>query len=157
MKKKVTQKSRTTVVAKGRTPIPIDWGEVDEWLEAGCKGTEVASLLGISDDTLYERCSKEKGTTFSIYSAKKKASGEANLKWKQHKVALAGDRGMLIWLGKQRLSQKDNHDMNLQSDMKIGIINYGPNPYPKTWEEEQEEKKAIQSASILKEQVKKRS
>lgn len=153
MKKKVIQQALSASAKKkgGRIPIPIDWKKVDEWLQADCRGTEVSSLLGISDDTLYERCLKEKGIIFSIYAAKKKASGDGNLKLTQYQEALAGDRGMLIWLGKQRLGQKDNHDMNVQSDMKIGIINYGPNPYPKTWEEEQEEKKAIQSALNLKE------
>lgn len=138
MEKKV-QKSQSILTKKkeGRTPIPTDWELVDEWLEADCRGTEIASMLGISDDTLYERCSKEKGLIFSIYSAKKKAKGDGNLKITQYKEALAGDRGMLIWLGKQRLGQKDNHDMSVHSDMKIGIVNYGSRSDPKPWKVEE--------------------
>ena len=77
MKKKVVQKAPSNKKKEGRIPIPIDWKKVDEWLEAGCKGTEVAAMLGVSDDTLYGRCFKEKETIFSTYSAKKLRTGAA--------------------------------------------------------------------------------
>lgn len=90
-----------------RPPIPIDWTLVDKCLEADCTGTQVAGILGIHQDTLYGRCQKDKGMTFTDYSSEKKCKGDALLKVKQYKEAMNGDRGMLIWLGKQRLGQRE--------------------------------------------------
>lgn len=88
--------------------IEIDWNIVDRMLEAGCLGTEIAGELNCSTDTLYNRCVQEKGCLFSDYSRQKKYRGDGKLRIKQYSQAIKGDRGMLIWLGKQRLSQREN-------------------------------------------------
>ena len=92
--------------------IPIDMKKVDDLLIAGCKGTEVASYFGIHPDTLYSRVEKEKGMTFTAYSAQKRQKGESLLRAQQFAKALGatkeGDNMMLIWLGKNRLDQTDN-------------------------------------------------
>lgn len=91
----------------GHPPLEIDWHKVDMYLEADCNGTEVAASMGICVDTLYRRCEKEKGMTFAVYKQQKRAKGDLAIKLTQHKLALEKDRGMLIWLGKNRLDQKD--------------------------------------------------
>jgi len=96
----------------GRTLKKIPWAKVDKWLEAGCLGTEVAARIGIHKETLYRRCQKEKGISFSDYIQQKKAAGNSILREEQFKAAMKGDRGMLIWLGKQRLDQRDSKDLN---------------------------------------------
>jgi len=121
-----------------RPEIPIDWNIVDRWLEADCTGTQVAGMLGIHADTLYNRVQKDKGVTFTVYSNEKKAKGDAQLKVKQYSEAMGGDRGMLIWLGKNRLGQKDNHDVNLTGAVSIGVINFGDDPNPKPYENTKE-------------------
>lgn len=94
----------------------IDWDKVDRFLEAGCKGTEIAAYFGIHYDTLYDRCFHEKGIMFSEYTQKKRAKGDSMLKAKQFEIAMKGDKAMLVWLGKNRLNQSDK--MNQQTEIK---------------------------------------
>ena len=91
----------------GRPSANIDWDKIDPMLEADCDGVEVASYLGIHPDTLYIRCMADHKMTFSAYRQQKKAKGDSKLKITQFRMALNEDRGMLIWLGKNRLNQKD--------------------------------------------------
>jgi hypothetical protein len=90
---------RPTGHAVGRPNLSIDWVEVDGHLEAGCSGAEVASILGVSPDTIYRRCQAERGANFSVILQQKKARGEGLLKVKQFSEAMKGDRGMLgrVW------------------------------------------------------------
>lgn len=92
----------------GKPQIQIDWGKVDRYLESGCTGTEIAGVFGCSPDTIYKRCEDEKGITFTAYSAQKKSSGDSLIKAAQMNLALKGNSSMLIWLGKNRLGQKDD-------------------------------------------------
>jgi len=87
--------------------IPIDWREVDKYLVAGAKGSEVAAALGISYDTLALRCKQDYNQLFSEYTAKKRQKGDSLLHVKQFQVAMSGNTTMLVWLGKQRLNQTD--------------------------------------------------
>lgn len=86
----------------------IDWDIVDELLMKGCTGTQIASRMGIHPDTLYDRCYNEKGTRFSEYAQQKREKGDSLLLETQFNMAIERDRAMLIWLGKQRLGQKEN-------------------------------------------------
>lgn len=90
----------------------IDWEIVDELLAAGSHGTDVAAFLGIHPDTFYKRVEKEFRMGFSDYSSQKKSLGDALIRLTQYKKAIGiskkGDNMMLIWLGKQRLNQKEN-------------------------------------------------
>jgi len=126
---------------QNRPPIPIDWEVVDKFLEADCSGTQVAGLLAIHPDTLYARCAKEKGMPFSEYANTKKAKGDGLIKEKQFAEALKGDKSMLIWLGKQRLGQKENHELNVTGTVNIGVVNYGSSSDPKPWDGDPSEKK----------------
>lgn len=94
-----------------RPEIYIDWKKVDELMMAGCMGTEVAAYFGMHPDTFYKRVQDKYEVGFSEYSAKMKSSGEALLRAQQYKKALGlcdkGDNTLLIWLGKNRLGQRD--------------------------------------------------
>jgi hypothetical protein len=95
----------------GRPRAEIDWKVVDDYLECGCTGVEIAARLGICSDPLYNRVEEEFKTTFSAYSQQKKQSGEVLLKKAQFDKAIGrvdhGDNTLLIWLGKVRLEQKE--------------------------------------------------
>ena len=91
----------------GRPLADIDWVKVDDLLVAGCSGADIAGYIGINPNTLYERCMTDHGITFSVYSQQKYAKGESLLKVKQYEKALRGDNMMLVWLGKNRLKQRD--------------------------------------------------
>ena len=76
-----------------------------------CTKKEVCAVMGISDHrTLDTRIADAFPNTptweeaFELYSGK----GRASLRRKQYELALNGDRTMLIFLGKNYLSQSDN-------------------------------------------------
>ena len=87
---------------------PIDWKVVDRLLRAGCLGVEVAANFNIHHDTFYRRVEQEHGLSFTAYQAEKLAEGDSILREVQYNVAVKDkDRSLLIWLGKQRLKQKE--------------------------------------------------
>ena len=94
-----------------RPQAEIKWDEVDDLLMAGCSGVEISGYFGIIPNTLYDRCEKDKGILFSKYSQDKRAKGQSFLRAHQYAKALGktdkGDNSLLIWLGKQRLDQRD--------------------------------------------------
>lgn len=98
--------------------LTIDWDEVDKLLIRGCSGVECSAYLGINHHTLYNRCEKEHGIPWHEYRKAKKAKGDSLLRAKQYEIAMAGDRGMLIWLGKNRLDQSDKFDQNVNGSVE---------------------------------------
>lgn len=120
----------------GHPLLPINWEEVDKYLQAGCSGTQIAAIVGVSPDTLYRRCQEERGASFSVISQEKRAKGDGFLHAKQYSEAMKGDRGMLIWLGKQRLGQKDQQEIKTDQPLTVKVVHYGDNLAPKNWVEE---------------------
>ena len=101
----------------------IDWDFVGEYLMAGCSGVEVAAQLGIHENTLYQRCKSDLGIEFVAYKQEKQASGESLLRKVQFDAAIKDkDRAMLIWLGKQRLGQKEKGEQDIKVDGGINIV-----------------------------------
>ena len=90
--------------------VNIDWDYVGEQLKKGCSGSSIASSLGIHDNTLYLRCKKDLKVEFVTYAQQKKSEGNDILNTKQFDVAMEGNVSMLIWLGKQRLGQKEKSE-----------------------------------------------
>lgn len=111
-----------------RPKLEIDWKVVDSLLEADCEGTEIAAYFGVHPDTLYARCKEVNNMGFSHYLQEKKAKGNSLLKTKQFKIAMEGDKAMLIWLGKQRLGQKERQEID-----HSGSINTEIKITPKDW------------------------
>lgn len=97
---------------RGTQPKFIDWDLVDTLAIKGCLGSEIASRLGICADTLYNRCLTDKGVLWSEYLRQKHEIGETLLRAKQFDKAIGkckdGDNTLLIWLGKQRLGQRES-------------------------------------------------
>lgn len=90
----------------------LDWDYIDKHLMSGCDGASIASHFGMHPDTLYNHVKKEKGMTFSAYKDLKYNDGNDLLKHTQYSVAIKGDKTMLVWLGKQRLGQSDQSNVN---------------------------------------------
>ena len=105
-----------------RQPVPIDWDMVDNMLRADCEGTEVAARLGMHPDTLYKRCRTERHTDFAEYLRLKKSDGNSILKERQYALANANDRTMLIWLGKQRLNQREKIDHGIDAKKPLQVV-----------------------------------
>lgn len=92
----------------------IEWTDeqrriFEELCRIQCTREEVCRVLGVTAPTLarlIEENYPEAPTwaeAFDIYSAE----GRASLRRKQYEMAMAGDRTMLVWLGKQYLGQTD--------------------------------------------------
>lgn len=102
-----------------RPLIPIDWDRTDELLEAGALGTEIAAYFGMHPETFYDRVRTKYEIGFTQYVAEKKSKGDALIREAQYKKAIRKlDNTMLIWLGKQRLGQKENNgDVVVSADV----------------------------------------
>lgn len=112
---------------RGRPPSEIDWKKVEEMLIAGCMGTGIAAYLGISAQTLYDRCLIEKGILFSQFSQEKKEKGDEILRAHQYAKALGltdkGDNTLLIWLGKTRLKQSEEKVIDTRQVTPVDLEN----------------------------------
>jgi len=115
---------RPELQTKYSKKIPIDWNKVDKLAIAGCTGVEIAANIGCHPDTLYERCIAENGTTFTEYSYAQKSHGDSLLRSKQLYKALnkEGDNTMLVWLGKNRLAQRDDPKSTEIFDGKLAQV-----------------------------------
>lgn len=105
----------------GRPKANIDWQNVEKMIEAGCTTEGIAATIGVQRDTLYKRCQTDNKVDFSTFCRQKKAQGDEKLRMKQFQTALDGNVTMQIWLGKQRLGQRDKveQDLNPRDDDTI--------------------------------------
>lgn len=86
-----------------RPKLEIDEKLVEALARISCTYEEIASVVGCSVDTLERR--------FADQIEQGRQQGKTSLRRKQFEVALAGDRGMLIWLGKQVLKQTEKQEI----------------------------------------------
>ncbi len=98
-------------MAMGAPKKQVDYKILDGLCAIQCTGEEIASVLDIDYDTLNTRIKEDTGLTFSDYFKQKQTKGKASLRRFQWKQAEAGDKTMLIWLGKQYLGQKDKQEI----------------------------------------------
>lgn len=87
---------------RGRPKLDIDQKKLEVLAQIGCTDEEIAAALGVSERTITNRKSELKEAIRRGYLA-----GNVSLRRAQMTNALKGDRTMQIWLGKQRLGQKD--------------------------------------------------
>lgn len=92
----------------GRPRIQIDRKLLEDLASIGCTTPEMARILGVSEDTLERR--------FAGIIEKGRANLDMSLRRKQVEVAQTGNVTMLIWLGKQRLDQKDKVETTKGTD-----------------------------------------
>ncbi len=100
-------------MGSGRPKANIDWNQVGKMLEAGASAEGIAATLGIDRGSLYKRCKTDLKCEFSTFSQEKKAKGDELLRTAQFKTAMSGNVVMQIWLGKQRLGQRDKTETDL--------------------------------------------
>jgi hypothetical protein len=99
----------------GRKKIEVNWVKVESMAMAGANGKQIAAALGIHYDTLVTACKRDNNSLFSDYLQTKREKGNNLLLAKQYDLAMNGDRGMLIWLGKQRLNQSDKKEITQEN------------------------------------------
>ena len=94
----------------GRPRKQVDTDLLYKLANIHCTIKEMVDIIGVSEDTLKRR--------YAGIINKGKAEGKMRLRRKQIEVAMQGNAVMLIWLGKQMLSQSDSP---IQDDDK-GIL-----------------------------------
>lgn len=95
----------------------IDWETVKKLCAIHCTGEEIASIVGVSYDTLERHIKDEFGESFAEYYKKHSANGKMSLRRKQYEVAMSGNTTMLVWLGKQYLGQTDKTESNVKAEV----------------------------------------
>ncbi len=95
----------------GRPRIEIDFEELDKLCALQCTQEEIAGWFECSIDTIEARIKERYDMTFPEYFAVKRQGGKISLRRKQYEVAMRGNTTMLIWLGKQYLSQTDKQEI----------------------------------------------
>ena len=120
---------------RGTTHIKIDWKKVEALLEAENSGAEIASILGISVDTLYNHCFYEHDINWSEYKQKGRNKGRGLMKYDQYKAARNGDTKMMIFWGKNYLGQREKFDHDIQGQININHIHYNDDEEQKKWEQ----------------------
>ena len=90
-----------------RKPVPIDLAELEKLASMHCTQDEVAAWFGVSQKTISLKLRQK---IFKAVWDTGWAKGNISLRRQQKQRADAGDKTMLIWLGKQWLGQKDSPD-----------------------------------------------
>lgn len=101
----------------GRPLIPIDWEKFDVMCAVQCTLAEIAGFFECSEDTIERAVLREKKMRFADYFEQKRSDGKVSLRRRQYQAAMAGDRTMLVWLGKQWLNQTDKFES--RSDISV--------------------------------------
>lgn len=105
-----------------RPEKPINWDQVDRFLEAGCTQKQICSAIGISEDTLQRRFKDKYGVAYTVYAVEKAQYGESLLLAAQMKKALSGNTQMLTWLGKVRLGQREPPILANQNEENLATL-----------------------------------
>jgi hypothetical protein len=96
---------------RGPQPSTIDWVEFEKLCRYQCTQREIADFFEVDVTTLEDIALRDKGQKLSVIWEQNKGSGRARLRKLQWTAAEEGNVSALIWLGKQYLNQRDNHDV----------------------------------------------
>ena len=91
---------------------------------------DICAVMGVTDKTLVELINRHlyeeiaghklrgraRKLTFSDAFKKYSANGRMSLRREQYRLAMDGDRTMLIWLGKQYLGQADKVEHSIDTE-----------------------------------------
>jgi hypothetical protein len=89
--------------------VPIDYAQVERLAGINCTTEEMAYVLGVHANTLFNR--RRDDPEFLAAEARGRSAVKISLRHKQLQLALAGDRTMLVWLGKVLLGQNEKLEM----------------------------------------------
>jgi len=95
-----------------RPRINIDMEQLEKLCILQCSLKMIAYFFSCSEDTIERVVKREHKARFADYAAQKREVGRQMLRQKQFQVALDGNVAMLIFLGKNWLSQSDTPNMD---------------------------------------------
>jgi hypothetical protein len=96
-----------------RPKKPVDEVLLKKLASIFCTTEQMAHMLNVSKDTLERR--------YAATIKEARSTGKMSLLRKQFEVAMAGNVGMLIWMGKQHLEQSDRMDQTSTEHKTISI------------------------------------
>ena len=108
------------LMAGGRPRAEIDLGLVERSAHIGCTNDEIVALLGIGRSTFYDRLKDDPELQAVIDRGR--AVGRATLRRLQWQGAENGNATMLVWLGKNMLSQTDKIENSGTTDVNTRLI-----------------------------------
>ena len=97
-----------------RPKIEFDMSKVEALAQIGCTIDEIATVLGVHQNTIDNRLRDD--AEFLSYYKRGKDNGKASLRRIQWQKAKEGNPTMLIWLGKQLLNQTDKREVSISAD-----------------------------------------
>ena len=112
-------RSKRASEAKRLQANAIDLKKIQSLAQVGCTIAEIAGVLGID----YQWFNEQKARDYDIESALHAGYNgfKMSLRSTQARLALSGDRGMLIWLGKQFLGQSDKVESKQETTVNVAI------------------------------------
>jgi len=105
----------------GRKLKHIDWAVVEDNLKHCSTQREIAGILGVSDQTLMDKCREDHGMPWNEYVRPFYGYAASRLRRAQFDKAIEGNPALLIWLGKQWLNQFDRQAVAVQQNVDIDI------------------------------------
>lgn len=99
---------------RGRPRANIDLKQLVKLAEIGCSTDEMGDFFGVDGSVIRRH--------YNDVLKQVKAKTKARLRQSQLDTALKGDRTMLIWLGKQMLSQSDTGERNDDTNKPLPFL-----------------------------------
>jgi hypothetical protein len=100
----------------------INWKQVEILLNAQCSQIEIASYLGISRDSLSDRCKADQKMPWEEYARKHKSHGIAAVRLKHYqKIMKTGDNASIIFWEKNFAGMTDKIQQTITPESEILI------------------------------------
>ena len=93
--------------ATGRPETMIDVAKFKKLCQLQCTQSEVAGFFDCREDTITNWCNRTFDLSFSDCNKRYGSEPLISMRRKQINMAIAGDKTMLVWCGKQYLGQKE--------------------------------------------------
>ena len=115
-------KNSALLKKRGTKPKPINMEQLAVLAGMQCTYEEIAAVFGLKKRQFIDRIEQDPDLKLAIEGGW--ALGRASVRRAQFKALEAGDRTMLVWLGKQYLGQRDNLDTKLTGSGPAGEIQF---------------------------------
>lgn len=106
---------------RGRPDAEIDVNIVMRAAAIGCTDGEIAVLCGVARSTFYLHLQNDQELAEAVEAARE--NGKSSLRRMQWRNAREGNATMQIWLGKQRLGQRDHKELTGANGGPIDVRN----------------------------------
>ena len=97
---------------------PVDPRQVEALARIDCTDAEIAGVLDFTPQGWRKRKGRRDGQAIVSAIEKGRQGGNMSLRRKQFEQAMGGNTTMLIWLGKQRLGQKDTRRVEVSEEQE---------------------------------------